>query len=180
MNIKIALLVLAFLVDSLLALILPNDFSFTAFLFISNLGFMYWVLISIGMERVDRYLFAAVCGLLYGFFFTEQPLVYGVVYVLIAGLIQYWERHLTNTFFEKLMLVLSTLFIKDLALYFLYYIFFNYQISLVEWFVVREFLTLIVNAVFAMGLLLLESVVEDYLEIREHRIRFNEKIRVIK
>ncbi|MGL5977615.1 MAG: hypothetical protein ACRCZJ_01270 [Erysipelotrichaceae bacterium] len=180
MKLKVSILIAGFLFDSLLASLFPNDFTLQAFAFVANSGFLITVLMLRKMEYTDKVLHAALIGLLYGLFFSEVPILYAGIYVLVAHLIQYWEKQMMDSFFEQLMLLISTLFIKDVVLYIIFYIFLNYRVSLMEWFVMREFLTLLGNIILGVVLIIVFRWVEDTLEIKNQRIRRKEKIHMFR
>lgn len=180
MVIKLFFLVGAFFFDSILTLLIPNDFILQNFSFVANAGFLVTLLVLYKQPSLDKVLTAGVIGFVYGFFIELNPLVYMGIYMVIALLTIYWERHLMDTYFEKLMLLVSTLFIKDIILFVLYYIFYDYHVPLENWFVYRQFLTILGNAVIAMVLIYVYQEIEDYLEQKESHLRKSERIHVVK
>lgn len=180
MKIKALIVLFAFIFDSVIALLFPNSFMLTTFAFVANAGFLATLLLIYKKDLMDQVLIAGLVGILYGIFFDISPLLYYVIYALIALLVHFWERHLMDSFFEKLMLLVSTLFIKDMVLFVIYYIFFDYKVNVEEWFVLREFLTILGNAIIAMGLIFIFQWADDYLEVKERKLRKTERIHVIK
>lgn len=166
----------SFLVDGLLMRLFPADMAMQSVFFISNLGFCAMVLTLKEYDSLNAYLFAICWGIFYDYFYAGTFLVYAVTFALIAFLMQLWSKHVTDTIIESLIICISTLFVKDCVVYFYMKFQSLIQMDIATWFLHREFLTILLNAILvilAVGIIHLKN---DFLERRERRIRKEEKI----
>lgn len=167
---------ICFIIDGILMTLFPNNALGTDLLFISNLGFCAMVLTIRKFEPINGYLFAACFGLVYDYFFANSFLIYILVYAAIAFVIHIWGKHMTDTILESIILCISTIFVKDLMVYCI--MIFNQMtyIDIQTWFVTREFLTILANAILVLILISLIRIKDDYLEMKERQVRKEERV----
>lgn len=171
------LLVLAgFLGDELLMILFPGSYLLDGLLFVSNLGFCTMILTIRRFSLLDAVLFAVFWGGVYDFCFANTFLVHAIIYGIVACLLHLWSRHMTDTLIESLILCIVTIFAKDLMVYFVMYFERISALSLMEWAEHYELLTLLANTILAMVIFFLLRIKEDYLFMREKRIRRGEKV----
>lgn len=176
MVMNVVFVLLSFLADGIIMTLFPADFSMQSVFFISNLGFCAMVLMLKDYDSLNSYLFAICWGLFYDFFYANTFLVYAIVFAFIAFLMQVWSKHVTDTIVETLIICISTLFVKDCVVYF--YMKFQgvLQMDIATWFLHREFLTILVNALFVVVVVFLNHLKNDFLKRRDRRIRKEERI----
>lgn len=176
MFVHILFVACCFLIDSILMTLFPNNLMGTELMFISNLGFCAMVLSIRKFEPINAYLFAICFGIFYDYFFAHAFLTYALVYFFIAFVIHMWSKHMSDTILESIILCISTIFVKDFVVYF--FMFFNRvtRLNIQEWFITREFLTILANAVLILVLISLIRIKDDYLEMKERQVRKEEKI----
>lgn len=176
MGAHILLVLLCFLTDEILMVIFPGNYLLNGLLFISNLGFSAMILTIRKFSFLDSILFAVAWGMVYDFVFAQTFLVYAIVFGIVACLLRLWSKHMTDTLIESLILCIVTIFAKDLLVYF--YMYFNRitALSLMNWAEHYELLTLLANTILVMIIVFLMRIKDDYLFMKEKRIRRGEKI----
>ena len=167
---------LGFACDELLMILFPGSFLLNGLLFISNLGFCMMILTIRRFSLLDAVLFAVLWGGMYDFCFANTFLVYAIIYGITACLLHLWSKHMTDTLIESLILCIVTIFAKDLMVYFVMYFERITALSLMEWAQHYELLSLLANTIGAMVIYYLLQIKEDYLFMREKRIRRGEKV----
>lgn len=180
MWISVALITLAYIFDSLFSLLIPGSFTLSAFSFVPNIGFMTLVLVLIKLNDLDRFLVASLTGLLVGILFNQEAIVLLVAYFLVSLLIADWKRHIGDSFFEKIMLLMAVLVIKDLIVFGMYYIFFNYHYNFITWFTYVEFSTIIFNFAIAAILIFADNHITNYYFKKDRKKREDEKIKIVR
>lgn len=164
------------LADEIVSVLFPNSFLINDLLFVPNLGFCAMILTIRRFALLDKCLFAFGCGMVYDFCFAGTFLLYAFVYTLIACLLHLWTKHVTDTLIESLVLSITTIFVKDLLVYF--YMCFHRitELSFMLWAERYELLTLLGNAILVMGIVFFLRMKDDYLEMKARRIRKGEKV----
>ncbi|MCI8540821.1 MAG: rod shape-determining protein MreD [Erysipelotrichaceae bacterium] len=165
-----------FLIDGILMTLFPNNAMGTELMFIANLGFSALVLTIRKFDFIDSCLFAILFGMFYDYFFANVFLLYAVAYFISACLLPIWSRHMTETVLESLILCISTIFVKDCVVYFCMIFGRMTTLSIQNWFVNVEFLTILANAILVLILIFLLRLKDDYLEVRARRGRKKERI----
>ena len=165
-----------FLLDGVFMTLFPNDALTTGLLFISNLGFSALVLTIRKFDFVDSCLFAIFFGMFSDHFFANTFLIYAIAYLLIACLLPIWSKHMTETVLESLILCISTIFVKDCVVYFCMFFGRMTTLSIQNWFVNVEFLTILANAILVLILISLLRLKDDYLDMKERKGRKKERI----
>lgn len=167
---------ICFLADNILMVLFPGDYLLQNLLFVSNLGFCAMILTIRRFPFLEAVLFAVLWGMFYDFCCANTFLVYAIIYGLVACLLKLWSKHMTDTLIESLILCVVTIFAKDIMVYF-YMVFERITaLSLMEWAERYELLTLLANAILVMVIVLLMRIKDDYLFMKEKRIRRGEKI----
>lgn len=174
--IHIVFFLLCSLGDEILSILFPNSFLVNDLLFIPNLGFCAMMLTIRQFSLLDKCLFACGCGMFYDFCFANTFLLHAIIYTIMAGLLHLWSKHLTDTLIEALILSITTIFVKDLLVYFYMSFQRTTQISLLLWAEHYELLTLLGNAALVMVIVFLLRVKDAYMERKARRIRKGEKI----
>ena len=172
----ILLIGVGFVADTILMALFPGSYLLDGLLFISNLGFCAMILTIRRFDFWEAVLFAVVWGMVYDFCFANTFLLYAIVYGISAALLRLWSKHMTDTLIESLILCIVTIFAKDLMVYFVMYFQKITAIPFMTWTQHYELLSLLANTVLAMVIVYLMRIKEDYLYMREKRIRRGEKI----
>ena len=167
---------ICFLADEILMVLFPGDYLLNGLLFVANLGFCAVILTIRKFDFLESVLFAILWGMFYDFFCANTFLVYAIIYGITACLLRLWSKHMTETLIESLILCIVTIFAKDIMVY-CYMVFQRITtLSLMEWAEHYELLTLLANTILVMIIVLLMRIKDDYLFMKEKRIRKGEKI----
>lgn len=167
---------ICFVLDSILLVLFPNNFNAQGLMFTPSLGFCAMVLTIRKFEPINGYLFAISFGMFYDYFYADSFLTYALVYAFIAFVLHVWSKHMSDTILETVILCISTIFVKDLVVYF--FMIFNKMttMGIITWFINKEFLTIVANAVLVLILIYLLRVKDDYLEMKDRQIRKEERV----
>ena len=168
-----------FFIDTILSLLLSTSIGHP-FLFVPNLGFCAMILTIRKFKSLDAYIFAFSMGMLYDYLFAHTFLTYAFIYLFIAFVVQLWKKHMTDTAIELWILCISTLFVKESMIYFFMIFRQLTQVSIIGWFVRREFITLLINGLLVFIVIFLIRWKEEYLARKDRKIRKEEKIEWLK
>lgn len=148
MFLDIVVIAIATILDYVFMAFFPNDFLISSGIFISNMGLFAMILITRNYSKYNAYLCAISYGIVYGFIFTNQILVYPILFVGITCLVRIWSKRIMKSVLESFVLCIALLFMKDIFVYLFMII--SQQTQLVNfpiWFYNYEFKTIIMNAV---------------------------------
>lgn len=176
MGLHILFVVSSFLLDSILMNLFPNNLVGLQLMFLSNIGFSAMVLTVRKFSFIDGAIFAVITGMIYDYVFANSYFVYAIAFLLIACIIHFWSKHMMDTVLESLILCISTIFVKDFVVYFIMYFSGDTMISFKEWFMSREFLTILGNAILVLILVIAIRYKDEVIEMKEHKVRKEEKI----
>lgn len=174
--IDLLFVIVCFVLDEVLAAIFPCSYLMNSLLFIPSLGFCAMILTVRKFTILDTCLFAFVCGIIYDTFLANTFLLHAIVFTIVASLLHLWTKHLTETALESFILVIVTLFVKDV----LVYLYMSFQqvteMSFMLWAERYELLTLIGNGVLSFIILFFIRIKDDYLVKKALQVRKGEKI----
>jgi len=151
MWIDLAFVLTGFIGDLVLRIIFPIDPSLRFLVFIPNLGFLAFLLISIKKPVLIAVFSAAALGLAVDLI-HHQMVGNVIAYPLSIYIVKLWSSQLNESVFEQLFMGITGLFIKELAQYLILFVFGITNLYLYSWFVKREFLTLIGHVPLLLGL----------------------------
>ncbi|NTW95300.1 MAG: hypothetical protein HGB31_01605 [Erysipelotrichaceae bacterium] len=151
MWIDLAFVLAGFIGDLILRILFPIDTSLRALVFIPNLGFLAFLLISIKKPVLIAVLSGAALGLAIDLF-QHQMVGNVIAYPLSIYIIKFWSSQLNESLFEQIFMGITGLFIKELAQYGVLFVFGITHLYLNAWFIKREFLTLIGHVPLLLGL----------------------------
>lgn len=155
--ITIGFILLSFVFDTALQAIMPIDFEMRRLFFVSNLGIVGLILSVRQMDLKSAMIVALVAGLImdlthYGYF-----LLYASVYVATVLLVRFWSNHVNDSRFELLILGILTIFVKESLVFILMRLIGSTHLTFLNWFVYREFLTLMGHVPLVLMLLSLDE-----------------------
>ena len=90
--------------------------------------------------------------------------------------IDIWAKHVMESVLECLLLAISTIFVKELVVYLVMRITHATMMSISMWLVNRLFLTLLINGILIVIIIFASRVIEDFILMREKRIRKEETV----
>ena len=142
MWIDVAFVILGFLADIVLRMAFPIDTSLRVLVFVPNLGFLTFLLISLKKPLPFALLSAILVGLTLDLVY-HQMLANVVAYPVSIYAVKTWSNQLNESLFEQVFVLLIGLFIKEFTQYAVLFILTLTKLNLAFWFIKREFLTLI-------------------------------------
>ena len=134
------------------------------------------VLASRHMDKTDSLLMFLMFGMFYDFFVTREYLIYALIFVLLSFIVRIWSNHMMESVLECLLLAISTIFVKELIVYLYMLMSQVTQMRIALWLTNRLFLTLLINGVLVVVIIFASRTIEDYILLREKRIRKEESI----
>jgi rod shape-determining protein MreD len=151
MWIDLAFVLSGFMFDLVLRIIFPIDTSLRFLVFIPNLGFLAFLMVSIKKPLLIAVISAAALGL--GMDLLQHQMVGNVIaYPLSIYIVKFWSSQLNESLFEQIFMGITGLFIKELTQYLILFGFGITNLYLNSWFIKREFLTLIGHVPLMLGL----------------------------
>lgn len=157
---------------------MPVDPSLRVLVFVPNLGFLAFLFVSLKRPLPEALGSALIVGLCVDLM-RHDFLTNMVAFPVSIYAIKTWSRQLNESVFEQIFIGTIGLFIKELTLYVILYIFAVTKLQIGPWFVKREFLTLIGHIPLLFGLTLLNRFkvgAQKNLDLereRRERIRWN-------
>lgn len=176
MIVHILFILLCFLLDGIITVLFPNSFLQTQMIFVPCLGLASLVLTNRHLDKTNSILLTIAFGLFYDFFVARTFLTYTIVFVIAIMIARLWSNHMMESVLECLLLTISTIFVKELIVYFLMYIRQITQMDLMTWLMNRLFLTLLINGVLIVVIIFASRMIESIILLREKRIRKEETL----
>lgn len=165
-----------FLLDGAISVIFPVKFGISSLYFVPCLGFSALVLTIRHMDFTDSLIVSTLFGMFYDFFYANTPFLYTIVFAILALITRIWIKQINESIIENLLLCISTIFVRELVIYFIMISSNQTTMTFNTWMVNRMFLTLVVNGVLVLALVFISYIVEDHLQRRELRIRREERL----
>lgn len=164
---NLGFILLCFVFDAALQSAFPVDFELRRTFFVSSLGIVGAMLVSRGQTLSLVLVTAVLSGLImdlthYGYF-----LLYTSVYALTLTLVRFWSVHVNQSPFELLILALLTVFVKEGLIFITMRLIGVSSLTFANWFINREFLTLLVHIPLVLFLLRLDGLRHTILSGRE-------------
>jgi rod shape-determining protein MreD len=151
MWIDLAFVLFGFIGDLVLRIIFPIDTSLRFLVFVPNLGFLAFLMISIKKPLLIAVISAAALG--FAVDLVHHQMVGNVIaYPLSIYIVKSWSNQLNESLFEQIFMGITGLFIKELAQYMLLFVFGITHLYFYSWFIKREFITLIGHMPLLLGL----------------------------
>lgn len=180
MKYNIIFVICGFFLDTILNLLVSNGFSSNAIVFIPCIGLCCLLLICKDLDVVNCFIVSMSFGMMYDFLLAKTNLLYAFLFVILAFIARSWSKHYTETVIEMILLLVSTIFIKEVLLYLFYSIFYGSDVAFETWFVFRVLPTLIFNGILSFIVIYFFHLKDDLLEIKINKDRKKEKILWVK
>lgn len=151
-----ALFVVAFFIlDRILQTLFPVDFELRRLFFVSNMGLVALMVVLHKRPLGEMLVIAFISGLVldishYGYFLMEA-----ISFTFTLWVVRVWSNQVNESVLELAILSLLTIFIHESFVFALLRILSMTQLSVLNWFVYREFLTLVIHIpliLFILGL----------------------------
>ncbi|TDW16136.1 rod shape-determining protein MreD [Breznakia blatticola] len=165
-----------FLIDGIIETCFPVNFAMNSVYFVSCFGVCALILTIRKMDFIDALILSILSGMFYDFFFTNSFLVYIFIFVLLCFIVKAWQKHVGESLLESIILAICSLFTMQLITYALMWFSGDTRVSFNSWIYNRMFLTLVVNVGFVFILHFLTNLRDDYIRMRDLKIRKDEKL----
>lgn len=173
----IFLLILAIL-DQMNASLFSVDFTYSSLSFVSHLCFCGCILVVSHEKSLNRLLYACLCGLCVGLFFTSDWLVKMVLFGFFGWLSGLFKNAMDQDHWVQFGIVFLMMFANDLICFFGAKIFGYLTMGFMKWFIHVEALTLIFNGVAIFVLIYIITVFMRYATIKDIRFKRMEKLKM--
>ncbi len=165
-----------FIGDMILSALLPASYLPTDIVVVHCLGLSALVLTKRQMDPMDSHCLFLLFGLLYDFFVSSTGCVYMIIFGILSWLVAQWQKHMMDSMFERALLCITTIFVKELLIYFYMYLMRHTTLSLGQLMTNRIFMTILVNGVLVFLIILASRTIDDIILMREKRIRKEEHV----
>lgn len=171
----IFLLILAIL-DQMNASLFSVDFTYSSLSFVSHLCFCGCILVVSHEKSLNQLLYACLCGLCVGLFFTSDWFFKMILFGFFGWLSGLFKNAMDQDHWVQFALVFLMMFINDLICFLGAKLFGYLTMSFVKWFIHVEALTLIFNGAWIFVLLYIITVFNRYATIKNIRFKRMEKL----
>lgn len=165
-----------FLVDGVLNVFFPAQFSMEHMYFVPCMGLCAMVLVNRKMKVSDALILSVLFGMGYDFFYANTTFFYTIVFMILCGITRLWSKQINESVIESVSLCISTIFIKELMVYLFVLVSRQTSIGFNDWMVNRLFLTILINTILVSLLVLFTYVKDAYQQRKEVRIRKEERL----
>lgn len=163
--------------DSVIGALFPYDTSYVSMSLVPSLAFLTLAIQSRRISFRQSLMLAFVLGVSHDIFVNHTFFLYSSVYVFVIAFVHLWSKSISSSIFEEVLFAVTTLFVKELALYFIMTISTISQLSLLQWFWKREVLTLIVHSFASLFVFRIVAFLEQYLENQDEMRRKGENVK---
>ena len=175
MWIDLAFVFAGFTLDSILRMFFPIDPALQFLAFVPNLGFLAFLLVSLNIT----YRRALILAFLLGFtvdFLRNEMLANVIAYPISIYVIKVWANQLNESLFEQVFLGTIGLFFKEFILFATLTLIGITHLSIGNWFVKREFLTIIGHIPLIWGLSYLNRYKSGAQNVLERKKKRRERV----
>ena len=163
------LLIVMALFDDLLSLRFPVDFQFQGYSFIPHFCFVTLMLLVYDKAWLDRVLISGLCGILIDILFMQTLPVYFLLYSCFGYMAGIFSKTMEEDPRVRFFVILILTFLLD-AIPTCFNIFASLMnVSLVNWFVHHELLTLALHSIFIVLMIYVFDVWQRFTMIRSKR-----------
>lgn len=166
------------MLDQLFAYLLSVDFTYSSLSFVSHLCFCGCLLVVSHEKSLNRILYACLCGLCVGMFFTTDWFVKMILFGLFGWLIGFFKEMIDQNHWMHFAIVFLMMFVSDLLCFLGPKLLGLLTMSFVKWFIHVEALTLIFNGVAIFVLIYIITVFTRYAMIKDIRYKRMEKLKL--
>lgn len=170
-------LILLALLDEIFSMVFPVDFTYSSLSFVSHLCFCGCMLVVAKEKTLNRVLYACLCGLCVGLFFTSNELIKMVLYGLFGLIIGFFDSIMEKDHWVCFGVVFISMFCMDLCMFFGAKLTGYLTMSFLKWFIHVEALTLIFNGLAIFVLLYIITVFGRWATIKDVRFKRMEKLK---
>lgn len=127
--INAVLLLVAFVSDVFISSFFSLGFIQTSTTLTPNIFLITLILMTYKMPKFRAYSVAIISGIVLDTFNRDIIFQYSIIYPIIVFIVRAWSKRINNSMIEVFLLVLASIFVKDVMLYFYYNYFMNLNMS---------------------------------------------------
>ena len=165
------------ILDMILTVLFPFDFAMIRPVFIPSVGFCALMLTLRGKPLLDSLFIAFVAGLVFDFLNADHFMLSSLTCMACAFLSHIWSKHIGSSLLELIILLCSTIFIKELLIYFYMTASGSAVMSVMTWLSKRLALTLAGNLIPMLAVIWMNDLRQTIQVRRESVRRKGEKLR---
>lgn len=140
-----------FIIDSTIGYFLPYNYTKTGITIVPCIGLMMFASLVRTVDGVERYFFAAICGVYYSIIYSNSLAIYILIYCLVAFVRSYVIKLNSFSLPESVVFLTSTIFAQEIVLYWLMWITNMTRYPIYSFGLMRLLPTLLVNAILSIG-----------------------------
>lgn len=135
------------ILDMICTAIFPYDYALIRPVFIPCMGFCALMLVLRQKKLLDGLFFAFVIGMVFDFLNGDHFLLSSLICMACAFLVHIWSKHITSSLPELMILLLSTIFVKEALVYFYMTASNASAMTMMTWLTQRLVITLVGNLI---------------------------------
>ncbi len=177
LRVHILFFAFCFLIDIILGILFPLDYALRSMIFVPQMTLAGVILSVREMKLTERLLLALIVGFLLDITHFDFGFINAIAFASTVLVVAIWSQHMSESFYELIILTLVGLFIKEIIVFLLYQMAGDTHMSIITWLAKREFLTMIGNIPIIIGCIYLNSMKEEILGRQDRIKRSREKVR---
>lgn len=166
-----------FLLDKLISILFPMDFSYRALSFIPYLSFMMLIASTRKLPIQKSLLLALFLGVLLDIYGNMTFLLHTCMMITMVFIAYFWSRNLTDTIFENFIFIITTLFVNEFILLLFMKLNDTSAMNIVTWLVKRGFFTFLFNGIMAFGIIQVANWIESRILSQDDERRRGESVK---
>lgn len=171
---KFLFFAICFLLDFIFEAFFPSDPSMVNIIFVPSCLFIGMLCVCKEEDWLSSIYNALFVGLISDYASMNYFGQHALLFILCVLIMKVWSKHLSNSLFEQLILLLSTVFIKEFLVYLSLLASIGFKMSVMTWLLHRSVGTLFGNVPLAVLVLGLHEIKKDY-DAHQERIKRREE-----
>jgi cell shape-determining protein MreD len=176
LRVQMIFFALYILIDIILGILFPTDYALRALIFVPQMTLAGVILSVRDMKLTEGLLLALIVGTILDITHFDFGFINAISFTTTVLLVAIWSQHMSESFYELIILTLVGLFIKEIIVFLLYQMSGDTHMSVITWLAKREFLTILGNIPIIIGCIYLNSMKEDMLGRQDRIRRAREKV----
>lgn len=177
LRVQMLFFALYILIDIILGILFPTDYALRALIFVPQMTLAGVILSVREMKLTEGLLLALIVGTILDITHFDFGFINAISFAATVLLVAIWSQHMSESFYELIILTLVGLFIKEIIVFLLYQMSGDTHMSVITWLAKREFLTMLGNIPIIIGCIFLNSMKDDMLGRQDRIRRAREKVR---
>ncbi|NLA78701.1 MAG: hypothetical protein GX845_04040 [Erysipelothrix sp.] len=138
-------IIITLILDLIMASIISNSYMWASFILIPFTSLVFLLYISLKRDIYHVLFVAMLVGLGIDLFTHSALFLHAIIFVAALFIMRIYQRHMSDTMFEMVLMGLVIIFIVEVLLFLYYSLFTTVQIGFSLWYMRRLFVTMIGN-----------------------------------